>query len=191
MAVAVVDDGVAALDHPLGIMSVERSAEAGDLRCPFVAIAAGCGRRPTREHERVDTGERAALANPPLGAGANLAQCLVQRRALMLDHAGEPAGELRASARRGILDDERRVAAAAGVIERKESSAAVVVRRARELERLRLALTAHDPQRTLERGYALVEDGSGEPVTNAATARRQQRLTLRMADGALPVRPES
>jgi exodeoxyribonuclease VII large subunit len=66
----------------------------------------------------------------------------------------------------------------------------VTTRRARELDRLRLALTAHDPQRTLERGYALVEDSSGEPLTSVAAARDQARLTLRMADGTLPVRPE-
>jgi exodeoxyribonuclease VII large subunit len=54
-----------------------------------------------------------------------------------------------------------------------------------------MALAAHDPQRTLERGYALVEDGSGAAVTTAAGAREQERLTLRMADGTLPVRPES
>ena len=63
-------------------------------------------------------------------------------------------------------------------------------RRTAELERLRLALDAHDPQRTLERGYALVEDPRGEPVTAAADARRHERLTLRMADGGVAVRPE-
>jgi exodeoxyribonuclease VII large subunit len=30
--------------------------------------------------------------------------------------------------------------------------------RRRDLDRLLMAITAHDPQRTLERGYALVED---------------------------------
>ncbi len=99
--------------------------------------------------------------------------------------------ELRASARRGIAEGDHRAAAAADVLARKGSPAAVATRRARDLERLRLALAAHDPQRALERGYALVEDGSGAPVTTAAAAREQERLTLRMADGTLPVRPES
>ena len=44
-------------------------------------------------------------------------------------------------------------------------------RRPRELEQLALALAAHDPQRTLERGYALVESPPGEPVASAAAAR--------------------
>ena len=122
--------------------------------------------------------------------------------------------ELRASARRGVDAERARTGRAAGALERKRAAAAAVAargaieagersatlarsaegagtRRARELDRLRLALAAHDPQRTLERGYALVEDTAGEPVTSAAEARERDRLTLRMADGALPVRPAS
>ena len=57
------------------------------------------------------------------------------------------------------------------------------------LERLRIALDAHDPQRTLERGYALVEDAAGAPVTSAEAARAEPALTLRLADGTVPVRP--
>ena len=98
--------------------------------------------------------------------------------------------ELRASARRGLAAEERRVATAAGTLERKGSAAAVAACRARELDRLRLALAAHDPQRTLERGYTLVEDEAGEPVTSAAAARKERQLLLRLADGALTVRPE-
>jgi exodeoxyribonuclease VII large subunit len=121
--------------------------------------------------------------------------------------------ELRASARRGLLAEERHVGTSALVLERKaaatalglprgatrahadaaaleRSRAAAQARRAQTLERLRLALDAHDPQRTLERGYALVEGPAGEPVTSADAARGQPRLTLRMADGTLPVRPE-
>jgi exodeoxyribonuclease VII large subunit len=121
--------------------------------------------------------------------------------------------ELRASALRGVGDERARMGRAAGALRRKgaagagalereaadagaraatlaRSSGGARIRRARELERLRLALAAHDPQRTLERGYALVADASGEPVTSAAAARERQRLTLRMADGDLPVRTE-
>ena len=121
--------------------------------------------------------------------------------------------ELRASARRGVADEERRLSAGGRALERKaaaatagaqrgrlaaradaealdRSAAAAQERRARTLERLRLALDAHDPQRTLERGYALVEDAAGTPVTTAQAAGREPRLTLRMADGALPVHPD-
>lgn len=58
-------------------------------------------------------------------------------------------------------------------------------RRARDLERLSLALAAHDPARTLERGYALVEDGDGGLVTSAEQARAAGRLDLRFHDGAV------
>ena len=80
-----------------------------------------------------------------------------------------------------------RVGADAAALER--ASAAARARRATGLERLRIALDAHDPQRTLERGYALVEDAAGAPVTSAEAARAEPALTLRLADGAVPVRP--
>ena len=56
------------------------------------------------------------------------------------------------------------------------------VRRPAELERLQLALGAHDVERTLARGYALVADSDGEPVTSAAAARAARRVRLRFAD---------
>ncbi len=59
------------------------------------------------------------------------------------------------------------------------------VGRRRDLERLALALDAHDPDRTLERGYVLVEDGAGEPLASAAEARGAQRIALRFHDGRL------
>jgi exodeoxyribonuclease VII large subunit len=122
--------------------------------------------------------------------------------------------ELRASSRRGVDDERARMRRAAGALHRKRAAGAAAAergasdasdraatlarsldgartRRARELDRLRLALAAHDPQRTLERGYALVEDAAGEPVTSAAAAREHDRLTLRLSDGAVPVRPEN
>jgi exodeoxyribonuclease VII large subunit len=119
--------------------------------------------------------------------------------------------ELRASARRAVDDERARTGRAAGALQRKGAAGAAATargavdaavragalarsadgarsRRARELDRIRLALAAHDPQCTLERGYALVEDGSGRPVTTAAAAREHARLTLRMADGGVRVR---
>ncbi len=61
-------------------------------------------------------------------------------------------------------------------------------RRRRDLERLGLALAAHDPARALRRGYALVEDRAGELVTSAARARAAGALDLRFHDGAVPAR---
>ncbi|MEA2192495.1 MAG: exodeoxyribonuclease large subunit, partial [Solirubrobacteraceae bacterium] len=57
--------------------------------------------------------------------------------------------------------------------------------RATGLQALAMALAAHDPARTLERGYALVTDRSGELVTSAAAARRAGDVGLRFGDGAV------
>ena len=59
------------------------------------------------------------------------------------------------------------------------------VRRGRELERLSLALAAHDPERTLARGYALVADRKGTPLTSAAAAREAGQVALRFRDGSV------
>jgi exodeoxyribonuclease VII large subunit len=119
--------------------------------------------------------------------------------------------ELRASARRrvelessgnhrGAVALSRRARAAAMARARREarlaadaaslSRLASLERRRVDLDRWSAALAAHDPQRTLERGYALVEDPAGEPVTSSAAARDALSLTLRMHDGRVAVRPE-
>lgn len=56
--------------------------------------------------------------------------------------------------------------------------------RIRRLDDLAALLTAHDPQRTLERGYALVSGGDGAPLTSASAARDAGAVTLRFADGS-------
>ena len=72
-----------------------------------------------------------------------------------------------------------------------ERSAGTALRRRREsLHRAAMALRAHDPERTLERGYALAEDASGEPVTSAAAAIAAERVRLRFADGGVGARIE-
>jgi exodeoxyribonuclease VII large subunit len=86
--------------------------------------------------------------------------------------------------RRGI---ER---AAAGRAEERRRGAAIersaeraLVRRRQALERIALTLRAHDPERTLERGYALAESTAGEPVTSASAAAAAGAVRLRFADG--------
>jgi exodeoxyribonuclease VII large subunit len=120
--------------------------------------------------------------------------------------------ELRAATRRAVVAGERGTLSRAAVLSRKSSAAAAageraarrartdavaldrtasaaLERRTRELDRMLATLAAHDPQRTLERGYALVEDADGEPVTSAAAAREQSSLTVRLHDGRLTVHP--
>jgi exodeoxyribonuclease VII large subunit len=119
--------------------------------------------------------------------------------------------ELRASTRRGVAGQRRALSAQALALDRRaaaggaalarggarvatdaealaRASTAAPAARRRELERLALALAAHDPARTLERGYALVEDGEGAPLTSAAAAQERAALVLRLHDGRVPVR---
>jgi exodeoxyribonuclease VII large subunit len=98
--------------------------------------------------------------------------------------------ELRAGARRQIADGDTRSGAHAGALERAGGRAAGAdrARRRRDLERLALALAAHDPQRTMARGYAMVTDRDGAPLGSAQAARQAGELGLHFHDGALPAR---
>jgi exodeoxyribonuclease VII large subunit len=96
--------------------------------------------------------------------------------------------EIRAAAARGLDARDRDILTRATVLHRKAGATATAVARGAGLERLRLALAAHDPQRTLERGYAVVETPEGDPVTSAAAARSLDRLTVRLHDGSIDVR---
>lgn len=117
-------------------------------------------------------------------------------------HAAEAAVPLDCvEARRGLarraasLDRAARGAVAAPAVRalpaRLHRSAARTLERQRGVQRhLGLALRAHDPERTLERGYALAETPVGEPVTGAAAALAAGRLRLRFADGRVGARIE-
>jgi exodeoxyribonuclease VII large subunit len=98
--------------------------------------------------------------------------------------------ELRASARRTASDGRSLAEVHLLVLRRgaERARGADRERRRTELDRLALALAAHDPQRTLARGYALVEDRSGEPLTSAAAAREAQRLKIRFHDDSISAR---
>src|SRR5581483_11234113 len=89
--------------------------------------------------------------------------------------------ELRAGARRAHAASGERTRTHHLVLTRSAARAAGpdTARRRSDLERLMLALAAHDPQRTLERGYALVEDRAGQPVTSAGAARDARELQIR------------
>src|SRR3954468_8771409 len=115
--------------------------------------------------------------------------------------------ERRASANRGRagrIEFQRRIAA--GVIDRRRDATLAAVAsgrrtvsvRAGSLERARkgwqerrstalaapaAALRGHDPERTLERGYALLTDEGGQPLATAAAVREAGRFGVRLADG--------
>ena len=97
--------------------------------------------------------------------------------------------ELRASSRRRLATEHLGNTARAQAVTRTAQAAALdcAGRRPGDLERLALALSAHDPQRTLERGYAMVEGSTG-PIATADAARRAGDLRLRFADGQVAAR---
>jgi exodeoxyribonuclease VII large subunit len=150
---------------------------------------------------------RAALAH----AGARLAQhgrrAVLDRARVLVRLSRAPAEhvdrhrrrlhqvlrEIRASARtRGLERGERGLRERAGALDARATAArgsGAAARRAK-LDALAFALAAHDPQRLVERGYALVEDDAGEVVTSAAEARAAGRVRLGFSDAAVHARIE-
>jgi len=96
--------------------------------------------------------------------------------------------EIRAASERGLaerLGYQRRLATVVLERARRRAAGPDMERRREALRRAAVALRAHEPERTLERGYALVEAGEGEPVTSAADALAARHVRLRFADGAV------
>src|SRR4051794_29207149 len=136
---------------------------------------------------------RAAVALQRHGRQAILgrARTLAQLSRAPAEHIARHRGrlhqwlrEIRAAGRRGC--DRRRadIRTRAVVLERKVGAAggpAADARRGR-LDSLAAAIGAHDPQRVVARGYAMVEDRSGELVTTAEHARRAKDVRLRFSD---------
>jgi exodeoxyribonuclease VII large subunit len=93
--------------------------------------------------------------------------------------------------RRGI----ERTAAALALEHRRgagldRSAARALQRRRDALRKAAVALRAHDPERTLERGYALAETEAGQPVTSADGAVAAAAVRLRFADGRVKAKIE-
>ncbi len=166
----------------------------GDARAALAASA----RRLDRHGHRAVLERARALARLSRAPGAHVARA----RARLHQHLRE----VRAAGRRRLAEETAAVARRGRGVQRGATRAdraradgarevgehGAALRRAaagaraeqrRDLERLALALAAHDPQRTLERGYALVESPSGDVVSTAAAARAAGAVTLRFADG--------
>jgi exodeoxyribonuclease VII large subunit len=144
------------------------------------ALARGPARALQRERSALNQKIREIRAASERGLGERRA---FQRRiaAIVLERARRRAAE-RAVA--GIAVEARRGAALESVAER-------ALRRRRDaLAKAAVALRAHDPERTLERGYALVETPAGEPVTSAAAASAAERISVRFSDGRVRAKPE-
>jgi len=94
--------------------------------------------------------------------------------------------EVRASSARGLAERrafQRRLASVALSRAARRAAGAEADSRREALRRAEVAFRAHEPERTLERGYALAEDPAGEPVTSATAAIAAGRVRLRFADG--------
>jgi exodeoxyribonuclease VII large subunit len=100
--------------------------------------------------------------------------------------------EIRAGARRGAAIRAERTRTHALVLSRKSVAArgAEADARRAQLDALASALAAHDPERIIERGYAVVDDGEGGLITSAAQAREAGRVRLSFADGQTGARIE-
>jgi exodeoxyribonuclease VII large subunit len=109
-------------------------------------------------------------------------------RALRRERAAlnQKTREIRAASARGLAEQrtfQRRLALVVLARAARRAAGAEADSRREALRRAEVAFRAHEPERTLERGYALAEDAAGEPVTSAATAIAAGRLKLRFADG--------
>jgi len=137
-------------------------------------------------------------------------------RALQRERSGlnQKIREIRASSERGLAERsvfQRRIAtvvlgrarrrglertAAALAVESgrgtaiERSAARSLARRREALRKAAVALRAHDPERTLERGYALAETESGDPVTTADGAVAAAAVKLRFSDGRVQAKIE-
>lgn len=101
--------------------------------------------------------------------------------------------EMRASARRrGVEEAERALAGAATGLERRAAAArgAGAAAGRAKLDALASALGAHDPERIVARGYAVIDDGAGGVVTSAAEARAAGTVRLFFADADVAARIE-
>ncbi|PZS08790.1 MAG: exodeoxyribonuclease VII large subunit [Solirubrobacterales bacterium] len=151
--------------------------------CRAARVAATVHARRLRAHSRRAILERAR-------ALAHLSRAPIETVVRHRQRLHQLLRELRASARRAGEHGRELAGVHLLVLGRTAVRARSpdAAKRRRELERLALGLAAHDPERTLARGYALVQDGAGEPLPSAAAARRAGDLRLRFRDGSVPAR---
>jgi exodeoxyribonuclease VII large subunit len=169
----------------------ERQAQsAARLRTHADRAVAGRESLPRAARRMRDHGRRAVLDRARLLAGLSRAPAAHLQRERTRLH--QQLREIRAGSQRRLQGERAVGQRRALVLERKADATLLDVRRRRplELQRLALALAAHEPQRTLERGYALVESPGGEPLTSTDGAREAGRVRLRFADGIVPARIE-
>jgi exodeoxyribonuclease VII large subunit len=95
--------------------------------------------------------------------------------------------EVRASATRRVRDERVTTRGRAAALGRRATAAGgpELAARRTALDGFTLALAAHDPERVVERGYAVVDDRHGNVVTSAEAARAAGAVRLHFADAAV------
>ena len=139
-------------------------------------------RRAAEGAVRARTPHLVALARGPARA--------LRRERLSLN---QKTREIRAASERGVaerLDSQQRLAGVVLERARRRAAGPEMERRREALHRAEVALRAHEPERTLERGYTLVEGDGGDPVTTAADAVAAGHVKLRFADGRVGAKIE-
>jgi exodeoxyribonuclease VII large subunit len=99
--------------------------------------------------------------------------------------------EIRAASERGLAEraaSQRRIGTVVLERARRRAVGADMEKRRTALQRAMVTLRAHEPERTLERGYALAEGVDGGPLTSAAAAAAAGEVKLRFADGRIGAR---
>ncbi|MFL5897982.1 MAG: exodeoxyribonuclease VII large subunit [Solirubrobacterales bacterium] len=157
---------------PLDCLAARQSLE----RCALALRRAGEGAIDTRSRHL------GALARGP-------ARALQRQRADL----NQKIREIRAASERGLAEraaSQRRVGTVVLERARRRAAGADMEKRRAALHRAAVTLRAHEPERTLERGYALVEGQGGEPLTSAEGAAAAAQVKLRFADGSVGARIE-
>lgn len=157
---------------PLDCLAARESLE----RCAVSLRRAGEGAIGTRSRHL------GALARGPARA--------LQRERMKLN---QKIREIRAASERGLADraaSQRRIGTVVLERARRRAVGADMEKRREALQRAMIALRAHEPERTLERGYALVEGKGGEPLTSAEAAAAAGQVRLRFKDGGIAARTE-
>ena len=109
------------------------------------------------------------------------------------DDLNQKIREIRAASERGLAErvaSQRRIGTVVLERARRRAAGADLEKRRAALNRAMVTLRAHEPERTLERGYALVEGEGGEPLTSAESATAAEQVKLRFADGRIRARTE-
>jgi exodeoxyribonuclease VII large subunit len=158
-----------------GSISLRRAGESaiGGRGRHLAALARGPARALQRERGALNQKIREIRAASERGVEQRIA---FQGRiaAVVLGRARRRAAERAVAA----AEATRRRDAAIG-----RTAATSLKARGEALRQAAVTLRAHDPERTLERGFALAEGADGEPVTSAAAAVAAAQVRLRFSDG--------